>query len=268
MPKRRVRDIEMFWVEEGTGEPLVLVMGFGGDHLAWAFQMQAFSERHRVLAFDNRGAGQSAQPDHPYTIRMMADDTVALMDAVGIGRAHVLGVSMGGMIAQEIALAHPDRVATLQLHCTLARPDAYVRALIDAWREVRTTLPQAAALRTIFPWLFAPSTYNERPEFVEALLGNALANPYPQTTTGFIRQGDAIKNHDTLERLHGVRCPTLVSVAEHDILVPPRFSRALAQRIPDGRLQIIDGAGHVYFWERPEAFNTLCLDFLKQHPLG
>src|SRR4051812_47983448 len=99
MPKVRVNDIEMYYVEAGAGDPLVLVMGFGGDHLAWGFQMPAFAARHRVIAFDNRGAGQTDTPDAPYTIRMMADDTVGLMDRLGIDRAHVLGVSMGGMIA-------------------------------------------------------------------------------------------------------------------------------------------------------------------------
>jgi pimeloyl-ACP methyl ester carboxylesterase len=103
MPRVRVADIEMFHVEAGTGDPLVLVMGYTGDHLAWGFQMPVFAEHYRVIAFDNRGAGQTDQPDHPYTTRQMAADTVGLMDALGVERAHVLGVSMGGMIAQEIA---------------------------------------------------------------------------------------------------------------------------------------------------------------------
>src|SRR5918999_4111134 len=113
MPKVRVGDIEMFYVEAGRGDPLVLIMGFSGDHLAWGFQLPAFAERYRVIAFDNRGAGQTDTPDHPYTTRMMADDTVGLMDKLGVGHAHVLGASMGGMIAQELALHHPERVRSL-----------------------------------------------------------------------------------------------------------------------------------------------------------
>lgn len=264
MPKVRVNDIEMFCVEAGAGAPLVLIMGFTGDHLAWGFQVPAFAQAHRVVAFDNRGAGQTDAPDAPYTIRQMADDTVGLMDALGIDRAHVLGVSMGGMIAQEVALNHPDRVLTLQLHCTLARSDAYVQALSASWRDIRTSLSREGALRAFGPWLFAPATYAERPEFVEALLQTALQNPHPQTLTGFLRQGEAITGHDTLDRLGGIRCPTLVSVGEEDILVPPRFSRELASRIPGAELRTIEGAGHAYFWERPDEFNAMCLDFLRR----
>ena len=147
MPKVRVGDIEMYYAEAGSGEPLLLIMGFGGDHLAWAFQVPTLAQRHRVIAFDNRGAGQTDAPDHPYTTRMMADDACGLLDALNIDRAHVIGVSMGGMIAQELALNHPDRLRSLHLGCSLARPDAYMQALIGAWREIRTRLDREASLR-------------------------------------------------------------------------------------------------------------------------
>ena len=260
VPKVRVGDIEMHYVEAGTGEPLVLIMGFGGDHLAWGFQFQALAQKYRVIAFDNRGAGQSDAPDVPYTTGMMADDTAGLMTALGISPAHVVGVSMGGMIAQELALRHPERVRSLHLGCTLARSDNYMRALIEALREVRRNVAHEASIRAFGLWLFAPVTYQERPDFIEMLYQNALANPYPQSLTGFVRQGDAIAVHDTLERLATLRCPTLVSVAEDDILVPPRFSREVAAHIAGARLEIVPRAGHVYFWERPDVFNALCLE--------
>ena len=255
----------MFYTEAGHGEPLILIMGFGGDHQAWAFQVPALAQRYRVITFDNRGAGQSDAPDQPYTIRAMAEDVRGLLDTLDIERAHVLGVSMGGMIAQELALDHPRRVRSLQLGCTLARPDAYMRALIGGWREVRTHLDREATLRILAVWLFAPQTYQERPEFVEMVIQSALANPWPQTVTGFLRQSDAIAGHDTLARLGAIGCPTLVSVAEDDILVPPRFSRELAAQIPGAKLQVVSGAGHVFFWERADVFNQICLDFLDGH---
>jgi 3-oxoadipate enol-lactonase len=265
MPKVRVGDIDMFYMEAGRGEPLVLIMGYGGDHLAWAFQVRALAERYRVITFDNRGVGQTDAPDHPYTTRMMAEDTAGLMDALTIDRAHVIGVSMGGMIAQELALNHPQRVRSLHLGCTMARPDGHLNALLAAWRGVRVGVSHEVALRAFGPWLFAPATYDERPEFVEMIVQTALANPYPQTLAGFIRQGEAIAGHDTLDRLGKIRCPTLVSVAEEDILVPARLSRELAARIPNAVLRVVPGAGHVYFWERPELFNALSLDFLATH---
>jgi len=264
MPKVRVGDISMYYVEAGGGEPLVLVMGLGADHLAWGFQFPVFAERYRVITFDNRGAGQSDAPDRSYTTRMMADDTVGLMDALGIDRAHVLGVSLGGMIAQEIALNHPARVRSLQLHCTLGRPDNYLKAQLANGRVQRRKLTPEEVLRAGYPWLFAPSTYNERPEFVEMIVQNALADPDPMSLIGFERQCDAVETHDTLDRLATIRCATLISVADQDILVPPRFSRALAERIRGAELRLIEGAGHGYFWERPDLFNTMCLDFLSR----
>lgn len=264
MPSVRVGDISMYYVEAGAGEPLVLVMGLGADHLAWGFQFPVFAERYRVIAFDNRGAGQTGAPDHAYTTRMMAGDTVGLMDELGIERAHVLGVSMGGMIAQEIALNHPERVRSLQLHCTLGRPDAYLHAQLSVGRIERRTLTHEEAMRAGYLWLFAPATYNERPEFVEMVLQSALANPYPMSLTGFERQCDAVQTHDALDRVAAIRCPTLISVADQDILVPPRFSRALADRIPAAELRLIEGAAHGYFWERPDLFNAMCLNFLAR----
>jgi pimeloyl-ACP methyl ester carboxylesterase len=264
MPKVRVGDIDMFYVEAGAGDPLVLVMGFGADHLAWALQMGAFAERHRVIAFDNRGAGQTDQPDAPYTIPMMAADTVGLMDALGVERAHVLGLSMGGMIAQEIALGWPERVRSLQLHATLARPDAYLAALLETWRTMKRSLPDGDAVRALQLWIFAPGTYASRPELVDTAFRNVMANPHRQSLTGFLRQGDAVQAHDTLDRLGKIRCPTLVSVAEDDVLVPPRFARELAERIPRAELRIVPGAGHGYIWERFEEFNRICLEFLAR----
>jgi pimeloyl-ACP methyl ester carboxylesterase len=265
MPKVRANGIELHYVEAGAGDPLLLVMGFGGDHLAWAFQTPVFAERFRVIAFDNRGAGQSDVPDVPYTTRLMADDAVGLLDALDIQRAHVLGVSMGGMIAQEIALAHRERVRTLQLHCTLARADHYMRALIDAWRTVRAKTSLEEWMRIVALWLFSPVTFADRPQFVETIIQTGITNPYPFTSTGFLRQGDAVRSHDALDRLGTLRVPTLVSVADDDILVPPRFSHELARAVPGATLRTFDRSGHCYFWERPDAFNAMCLEFLATH---
>ena len=265
MPAVSVNGIDLYYVEVGTGEPLLLLMGFGGDHLSWGFQLNAFAARHRVISFDNRGSGRSSAPDIPYTTRLMADDAAALMDRLGIEAAHVLGVSLGGMIAQELALAHPDRVRSLQLHCTAARPDRYMLALLDNLRTVRAVLGADPAQRAMALWLFAPSTFNERPEFVEMMLHAARTQPYPQSDVGFVRQGDAIVSHDTFARLGAITCPTLVSVGEEDALAPLRFSREIVRAIPHAELHTIPAAGHVSFWEKPTEFNALCLEFLNKH---
>jgi pimeloyl-ACP methyl ester carboxylesterase len=263
--KVRVGDIRMHYMEAGEGEPLVLIMGLGGDHTAWGLQIPVFAREYRVIAFDNRGAGQTDQPDQPYTTRGMAADTVGLMDALGIERAHVAGASLGGMIAQELTLAHPDRVRTLQLHCTLARPSPYLLALGRTWHAMRSTLSREAFTRAMMLWLFTPETFAARPEFVESVVQTLLANPYPPSLTGFTRQSGAVAMHDTLDRLPRISCPTLVTVGSADILVPPSFSQAIHARIPGGELAVIEGAAHGYFLEAPERFNAACLDFLRRH---
>lgn len=260
----RVGDIKIHYVEAGAGEPLLLVMGLGGDHTAWSFQIPAFSERYRVIAFDNRGVGQTDQPDLPYTTAAMAEDTVGLMDALGIPRAHVCGVSLGGMIAQELALAHADRVLSLQLHCTLARPDAYLLALGRTWLDMRAALSREAFTRAMMLWLFTPATFATRPEFVEGVVQNALANPYPPTPVGFARQAGAVAGHDALDRLGRIRCPTLITVGAEDILVPPRFSHTLRERIPRAELVVLEGSGHGHFLEIAPAFNEVVLGFLAR----
>ena len=260
-----VGDISMHYVEAGAGHPLVLIMGLGGDHTAWGFQVPAFAERYRVIAFDNRGSGQTDQPDIPYTVRGMAEDTVGLMDALGIDGAHICGVSLGGMIAQELVLNHPERVLSLALHCTLARPDAYLLSLGATWRHMRTALTREQFTRALMLWLFSPATFAERPEFVEAVVQNSLANPYPPSTAGFARQSEAVGSHDTLARLGRIRCPTLITVGAEDILVPPRFSRQIHERIPHAEFGVLGGVGHGHFLEAPERFNETYLGFLARH---
>ena len=240
-------------------------MGFGGDHLSWGYQQAAFNATYRVITFDNRGSGRSAAPDTPWTTRLMADDTVALLDRLGIDSAHVLGVSLGGMIAQEVALAHPARVRSLQLHCTAARPDRYMLALLGNLRSVHRDLGREFAQRAMALWLFAPTTFNERPEFVEMLLYAANTQSHPQSDVGFVRQGDAVMTHDALDRLATVTCPTLVAVGEEDLLAPLRFSREIARAIPHAEFRTVGKAGHMFFWEQPAEFNALCLAFLAKH---
>ena len=264
MPTVAASGIDLHYLEAGAGEPLVLVMGFGGDHLSWAFQLAALSASYRVIAFDNRGEGRSGAPDVAYTTRMMADDTAALMDRLDVPRAHVVGVSLGGMIAQELAVGHPERVRSLQLHGTAARADRYLQALMENLRMVRRGLGAESAQRAMALWLFGPSSFNERPEFIESLLYAAKTQPYPQSDVGFLRQGDAVISHDALARLHRITCPTLIAVGEEDQLTPPRCSHEILSAIPHAEFHTIPGAGHAYFWEKPAEFNTLCLNFLAK----
>jgi len=265
MPTTRVNGINIYYQEAGAGDPLVLLMGWGGDHTAWALQVAAFSAEFRCISPDNRGAGRSDQPDAPYAIRLMADDTVGLLDALGIDRSHVAGLSMGGMIAQEMAVNYPGRVRTLQLHATLARVDPFLRAVGQSLLQARAALGREEYVRLLLTWVLSPRTYAEHADNVEMMVRIMVDHPYPASLAGLTRQAEACWAHDTLERLGQIRCPTLITVGVDDIFVPPRFSQELHARIPGAELRVIEGGGHGYLWEQAPAFNDSCLQFLRKH---
>ena len=267
MPTAHVNGIDVFYQEAGdpAADPLLLIMGWGGDHTAWAFQTPAFAARYRVVALDNRGAGQSSAPDAPFTIADMADDAVALLDHLGIARAHVAGASMGGMIAQEVALRHPGRVRTLALHCTLARPDAYGSFLVNTLLTVKARGDREEYARAVIPWILSRKTLALKADFVKLFLDRAVTYPHATGLVGLTRQAEAIGRHDTLARLDQIRVPTLITVGAEDILVPPRFSHEIHGRIPHARFVTIPEAGHLHFMEEFERFNAASLEFLQPH---
>jgi len=267
VPHAQVNGVRLFYEESGAPDapPLVLIMGWGGDHTAWALQAPAFAVEYRVIAVDNRGAGQSDVPEAPYTIPGMAGDVVGLMDVLGIRRAHICGASMGGMIAQELTLRHPDRVRTLELHCTTAGIDAYGRFLIDTLVAVKARGDREENVRAIMPWILCRKTMAERPDFIRFWIERALAYPYPIGLEGLSRQADAIRGHDTAARLGEIRVPTLITTGTEDILVPPMSSRDLHARIPGSELATIEDAGHLHFIEQASLFNGICLEFLQKH---
>jgi pimeloyl-ACP methyl ester carboxylesterase len=241
-----------------------MIIGWGADQTAWAFQLPDLSREFRCVVFDNRGSGGSDQPDTPYTTRLMAEDTVGLMNALRIDRAHLLGLSMGGMIAQEIAINQPDRVRTLQLHATLARPDAHLAALINILVRAKATFGNEEFTRALLAHVLTPKTYRERPDFVELLARRAAYASQPTSLAGFSRQAEACMSHDSLDRLQKIPCPTLITVGADDVFVPLRFSRVLQEGIRGSELIVIGDAGHGYLWEEPDAFNRACLAFLRK----
>jgi pimeloyl-ACP methyl ester carboxylesterase len=264
MPFVTVQGIRVHYEWHGTesGTPVVLIMGLGGDTTAWPFQLAALAPRHRVLVLDNRGAGRSDAPDVPYTTRGMAADLLGLLDGLGVERAHLLGLSLGGAIAQEAVLAAPERFVSLQLHATWAGPHPYFHALVNAVRLARVQFGAEGFYRALSVWLFTPECFATQPELVELVVERATHHPHPTPVHAYLRQTDAILGHDARDRLHLIRCPTLVAVGTEDLITPPVLSDELAHKIPGARLTHLPGVGHGALWEAPDAFNRICLDFL------
>jgi 3-oxoadipate enol-lactonase len=263
MPTIEANGQTLYYEVHGEGEPLLCVMGLAADTLAWALQVPAFSARHRTVIFDNRDVGQSSMAGGSYEVRDMAQDALALADALELDRFHLLGVSMGGAIAQEMALAAPERLHTLSLAVTFSAGGAWARKLSELWsarvhRMSREERVDELLLLTMSEGFF------EDPDAVAWLRGMMLQNPHPQPADAFERQLDASSRHDARPRLSSLAVPTHVIGAEHDILVPVWKSRELAELIPDARLTVVPASPHGVQLERAEEFNRTVLDFIAE----
>jgi 3-oxoadipate enol-lactonase len=263
MRRIRCNGVELRVEDVGTGSPLLLIMGLGASLETWIAQREVFAARHRVILFDNRGAGQSECPRPPWTVPDMAADAIGVLDALGIERAHVLGVSMGGMIAQEMAIGWPDRVDRLVLAVSFARPDPVRRAFLLFRRWARTQgadLVQEGVAN--LPWLVSPRVLND-PDRLEQILAVVATMPLMEAEA-YSNQIDAILEHDTLSRLHRVRAPTLVLAAAEDVLTPLYLSQEIVAAITGARLLVLPRGNHAVQIEEPDMFNAAVLDFLAE----
>ena len=262
MPFTAAAGFRMYYESHGDGFPLVLINGLGSDHREWLAQVPEFAKRFRVIVFDNRGTGESAVPPGPYTTAQMADDAAALLAALGAARAHVLGVSFGGMIAQEVALRHPARVDALVLACTGPGGALSIRPSPEAMAVflVAGRGDPEAEMRRMIPFLYTEAYMRERPEEIAGFIRRRVENPAPPE--GYAAQLAAAVSHDAAERLEGIRARTLVITGDADRLVHWENSLRIAGRIPGARLAVLPGAPHRLFAENADAFNREVLSFL------
>jgi pimeloyl-ACP methyl ester carboxylesterase len=268
MPRTRVGELELFHDVDGAGEPLLLLMGLGGDHHFWDFQRRELARRHRLVLLDNRDAGTSDEARAPYGLGEMAADALAVLDQLGIERFHVLGASMGGAIGQHVALQAPTRVASLVLACTWARTDAFLRVILGSWRLMIERLTAEELLAAQTPWVFTHRFLEAPPAEIQAFQTAHRERGLLKSVAAYQRQIDACLAHDTLALLPLLRTPTLVLVGEDDILTPPRYGRALAAALTRAEVVLVPASGHGCFLETPKPFTERVLRFLAKHPLG
>jgi 3-oxoadipate enol-lactonase len=262
MPTVHCNGHELHYAASGSGPALVFLNGLAGDHLYWMGQVRALSPQFRCLALDNRDVGQSSYASGPDTIAELADDVVCLLDTLALSAAHIIGLSLGGMIAQELALRHPRRVLSLCLVDTLARSDAWFNATLDAFSFIRKQVPDSGSFFVaLLPWLVSHRFFDE-PSRLDWLAALLRGNPFPQRIEGFFRQIEAIRGHDALDRLSAISCPVLVAVGEDDMIAPPRYAGQLASAVQGARLEVLPGVGHAPPIEAPRLFNRLLADFL------
>lgn len=249
--------------EPGDEQPVVFIRGTGAAGNRWMPQVEAYIDSYQCLIFDNRGSGESDAPEGPYTVEQMADDTVKLLDQLGVEQAHISGLSLGGAIAQDLAVRFPARVATLQLHGTWARTHGYARMYLTFLKrmleEGGTDLYYEGALLYLFP----PDHITEHYDEVMDVL--ARMKEHASSPVGLLGQIEANLSHDLLDEVGQITAPTLVTVGELDMCIPPFFSRELHEAIPGSELVIFDGGSHLFGLQDPDTFNTVTLDWLRRN---
>jgi len=262
--------IDMYYGVEGRGDPLLLIMGTAADHTTWSAQVEAYRDHFRVITFDARGTGRSTHPEpiDEYSMRILADDAVALLDHLGVERAHVSGLSLGSATAQELAINHPEKVATLQLHCTWGRSDEWFRRMIESMEFAVAHDDFGTYIRTALLWVASPAFLNEQPDDVAAFeRGFILENPYPPSKEGMMGHFHADKTHDALDRLGRIAAPTLITSGEMDWQVPTRYGLEVQRHIPGSTLHVFGGphSSHIAFYEMAEEWNDFTLAWLRRH---
>ena len=266
MSKVKVKDIEIAYSIEGSGDPLILIGGFTMVKEAWRLQVEALAKEFKVVTFDNRGVGETTVPEEPFTIADMAADTVGLMDALDIDSAHIFGVSMGGLIAQVLALDYPDRVKKVALGCTSHGG----RHAVQPKKEVMETLAKASdpsigkeeAIRMRIPIIFSDRFTKEEPEKLEEYVQSSIQ--YWPTPKGAEGQMGALSIFNVKRRLGEIRCRVLAITGSEDRMMPPENAKLLAEGIEGAELYMVDGAGHSFFMEKPEEVNQALIDFFKK----
>jgi pimeloyl-ACP methyl ester carboxylesterase len=265
MPTVRAGTITMSYDQQGSGEPLVLIPYLAADHACYAFQVAEYAKHFTCISVDLRGTGESEKPHGPYTTELLADDVAAFMQATGIGRAHVAGLSLGGAVGMWLAAKYPDTVQSLSLHSSWATSDAFQRTVVESWQDLAKAIgvPEMI-IRAIFPWCFTPELYVERPDYIDSLAAFVRSRP-TQSVPDFIQQSNAVLAHDVDARLGQIAAPTQITFGRRDQLTSTRFADRLKRGIRHSELLVFEGCAHAPLYENVAEFNQKTLSFLQRH---
>ncbi|HKA87710.1 MAG TPA: alpha/beta hydrolase, partial [Haliangiales bacterium] len=249
-----------------AGEPLVLIPYLAADHACYAFQVADYAKHFTCISLDPRGAGESDKPDGVYSTELFADDVAAFMQALGIPRAHVAGLSLGAATGMWLAAKYPDRVKSLSLHSGWTRSDPFLRTVVSGWQVMARALDSVTEMMIlgIFPWCFTPELYAAKPEYIESLAQFVRGRPV-QPLAAFQRQSDAVIAHDVEAQLGKIRAPAQITFGRHDMVTSTRFAERMREGIAGSELVVFEGCSHAPIYEKVEEFNLRTLAFLKRH---
>jgi 3-oxoadipate enol-lactonase len=255
---------KLHYVEEGQGTPLLLIHGLAGDHTAWLPQLAAFKDRHRVIAFDNPGSGRSSPVTSPTSMQELAEASLRLMDALRIDSAHVVGRSMGGAVAQCMALASPDRVRTLVMAASFAKLDPVGARWIESMREVLAWRGSWTDWGRLFsPTFVSPAFFNANPErmaMIEKLVGDETRDK-----VSYANLNNAVLAADNLDRIGGIRCPVLIMAGRQDAICSPQATQWMAERLPHAEIVYFEKSSHFFLMEEAEKAMQVLGGWLQRH---
>lgn len=265
MPKVQANGITLNYDQQGSGEPLILIPYLSADNACYAFQVPEYSKHFTCISVDLRGAGESDKPDGEYSTELYADDIAALIDAIGIQRAHVMGLSLGAGIGLWLSAKYPDKVKTLSLHSGWHKTDPYIRTVLEDWKVAARAIGSVPemVIGTMFPWCFTPDLYANSYDQIEAFAAFVRSRP-PLSVDGYIKQADAVIAHDVESKLADITAPTQITFGRHDQITSQRFVKPL-KTIKNSELVIFDTASHAPIYEVYEEFNQKTLEFLQRH---
>ena len=266
MPKIKVNDITINYDQQGSGEPLILIPYLAADFACYAFQVGEYAKHFTCISVDPRGAGETDKPEGTYSTELFADDVSAFMQAIGVDRAHISGLSLGAAVGMWLAVKHPEKVKSLSLHSGWARTDSYIKTVVESWQVMAKALGNMTEtiITTIFPWCFTPELYATQPDYIESLAAFVRTRP-AQPVEAFIRQTEAVLAHDVESQLGKITAPTQITFGRNDVITSLRFADALQSNIKDSELVVFEGASHAPIYEKVEEFNQKTLDFLQRH---
>ena len=267
MPVVQANGIDVYYEVQGEGEPLVLIPYLAADQACYAFQVADYAKSFTCYTVDLRGAGLSGQPEGRYSTELFADDVAAFMQAAGVDRAHVAGLSLGAATGIWLAAKYPDRVTSLSLHSAWTATDPFLRTVVGGWRIMAEALGSVTemVIQGIFPWCFTPELYAARPEYIESLADFVRSRPMPPVDA-LLRQSQAVLDHDARAVLGSVQAPTLITFGRHDQVTSTRFLGPLTEGIGGStEVAVFEDCAHAPIYENVEAFNQRTLDFLHRH---
>jgi pimeloyl-ACP methyl ester carboxylesterase len=266
MPKVKANNITINYDRQGTGEPLILIPYLAVDYACYAFQVAEYAKHFTCISIDLRGTGESDKPEGVYSTELFADDIAAFMQAVGVSKAHVFGLSLGAATGIWLAAKYPDQVKSLSLHSAWAKTDPFLKTVVEGWQVTAKALgsvPEMVIL-SIFPWCFTPELFAAKPEYIQALADFVRSRPAQPLAT-FLQESNAVIAHDVAEHLGRITAPTQIAYGRRDAVTSTRFADLLTGGIRDSELLIFEECSHAPIYERVEEFNQKTLAFLQRH---